>query len=151
MQQIVADTDRIEGFRSLITNNEIYGELNDSMTIQDKVEHVYMREVTKTFVDGRYSGKATQCSCMYTFHMLTVSFTRKTGYLQILLLSGLLKTSICQHCCNPGYELYNSEVCPQVDTTKVIHLLWCHLSGDVVNHIVPMIKCETSESKNLNL
>jgi hypothetical protein len=29
------------------------------MTIEDKVKHVYMREVMKTSVDGGYSGKAT--------------------------------------------------------------------------------------------
>lgn len=70
-----------------------------------------------------------------------------TGYLQIVLLAGLLKTSIYQHCSAPGYELYNTEICPQNGSKEFVHLLWCHMSGDMINHIVALLRCKTDERK----
>ncbi|XP_028418296.1 uncharacterized protein LOC114543566 [Dendronephthya gigantea] len=125
IKQFLADADRVDGFLSLITDDDVYGGLKDNMTMNDRVSYVYMREIMKTSVDGRYS-----------------------GYLQIVLLAGLLKTTICQHCSAPGYELYNTEICPPNGSTESIHLLWCQLSGGTINHIVPMLRCETDEHIN---
>ena len=74
----------------------------------------------------------------------------KTGYLQIIILSGLLKTNIHQHCSLPGYELYNTEICQSSGSLDCIHLLWCQLSASgVVNHIVPMLICETDRRSTI--
>ena len=65
-----------------------------------------------------------------------------------MLLSGLLKTNIHQHCLLPGYDLYDTEICQTSSSCDCIHLLWCQLSANgVVNHIVPILKCETDGRK----
>lgn len=56
IEQFLADADRVEGFLSLITEDEIFDSINDTMTDEEKVRHVYQLEVMKTSVDGRYSG-----------------------------------------------------------------------------------------------
>ena len=55
---------------------------------------------------------------------------------------------IHQHCLAQGYELYNCEI-PQLrhGPNSSIHILWCTLSRGVMNHIVPLIRCETNERK----
>ena len=54
--QFLVDADRVEGFLSLITEDEIFNSTNETMTNEEKVRHVYRIEVMKTSVDGRYSG-----------------------------------------------------------------------------------------------
>ena len=54
--QFPADADRVEGFLSLITEDEIFNSLDDAMSYEEKVRHVYQLEIMKTSVDGRYSG-----------------------------------------------------------------------------------------------
>ena len=72
----------------------------------------------------------------------------KIGYLQIALLAGLLNVGIHQHCLVPGYELYNCEIPPlRHCPNSAIHILWCTLSSGVMNHIVPLVKCQTNERK----
>ena len=104
----------------MITDDDIYGRIGEIKTMKEKVSYVYQREIMKTSVDGRYS-----------------------GYLQIVLLAGLLKTRIYQHCSARGHELYNTEICPRNGSEECVHLLWCSLSGDMINHIVPLLECET--------
>ena len=54
--QFLADADRVEGFLSLITEDEIFNSTNETMTNKEKVRHVCRLEVMKTSVDVRYSG-----------------------------------------------------------------------------------------------
>ena len=61
----------------------------------------------------------------------------------------MLNVRIRQHCCAAGYDLYNEEVCPSSDSEKVIHLLWCKITGDVINHLVPLMECVTNKRKIL--
>ena len=40
----------------MMTDDEIFGSLNENMTLEEKVKYVYQREIMKTSIDGRYSG-----------------------------------------------------------------------------------------------
>ena len=110
----------------VIKEDEIFNSINDTMTLEEKVRHIYRLEVMKTSVDGRYS-----------------------GYLQIALLAGLLNVGIHQHCLRYGYELYNCKILPlRHCSNSAIHILWRTLSNGVMNHIVPLVRCQTNEQFN---
>ena len=52
----MADVDRVDGFLSMMTDDEIFGSLNENMTLEEKVKYVYQCEIMKTAIDGCYSG-----------------------------------------------------------------------------------------------
>ena len=66
------------------------------------------------------------------------------GYLQVLIMADALQRRSIQNCTSPGMELYNTRVVPLNIPPNVtpINILWCSLSGDKRNHIVPLQKCK---------
>ena len=44
----MADADHVDGFLSMMTDDEIFGSLNENMTLEEKVKYVYQCEIMKT-------------------------------------------------------------------------------------------------------
>ena len=55
--QLLVHRERMDSFLALITDDDVFDSLSESMSPSEKVQRVYRNEGMKTAIDGRYSGK----------------------------------------------------------------------------------------------